>query len=50
MADDKLERLTKKLSDIFDKWIEDFETSPLSTTLKALAILYAIKWARRNLL
>ena len=47
---DKLDKVLGKLADTFDKWLEEFESSPVRTTIKALLILYVIKWARKNLL
>jgi hypothetical protein len=47
---EKLDSMLTKMGSLFDKWLEEFEISPVRTTVKALLILYAIKWARRNLL
>lgn len=47
---DKLDKVLSKLADTFDKWLEEFENSPIRTTIKVILILYVVKWARRNLL
>lgn len=45
----KLDQVFDKLSGMFDQWLEEFEASPVRTTVKVLLILYVIKWARKNL-
>lgn len=47
---EKLDKVLNKIGDLFDKWLEEFESAPLRTTFKVILILYIVKWAKRNLL
>lgn len=47
---EKLDKVIAALSNQIDKFIEDFEKSPLSTVIKVCAIMWVVKWAKRNLL
>lgn len=45
----KIDLVLTKLSNAVDTIIEEFSSNPIRTTLKVVAIVYFIKWVRRNL-
>lgn len=45
----KLDAVLDKIGDLFNTWIEEFQSSPVRTTIKVLLILWVIKWAKNNL-
>jgi len=44
--DSKLDALLAKLESAFDRFLQEFETSPVRTTVKALLVIYVIRKAR----
>lgn len=46
---EKLDLVLEKIGNLFDKWITEFETNPVRTTLKVCLIIYCIKLAKKHL-
>lgn len=43
-----MEKFFKKIEEKFEKQMDDFENSPIKTSLKWIIIIYIIKWVWKN--
>ena len=48
--DQRLDGIFERITNMFDRWLSEFETRPVTMTLKIMLVLWCLRWARRNLI